>query len=298
MRSVAVVGAQGFVGSALVQKLSSAGVDVLPFTRDRPCARAGEALAHEVCNADAVYWLATSTNPAIAESRPDLVAYDVHTLGHFLSALETEARGHLPRVVYASSGGAIYGTATAPFRETDEVQPVTAYGRAKATLEQLLADSPVPSLAIRFSNVYGPGQPAVAAQGVVAYWLNAVLRGERLTVFGDLRTTRDFVFIDDVVDGMMALGALPHLDAPAVNLGQGAPTSLGELVETLQDVTGLPSTRIDYLPGRAFDLRESWLDVGLAQDLIDWRPKYGLEDGIRQTWNHVLAAGEVRGPAC
>jgi UDP-glucose 4-epimerase len=284
-----VVGASGFIGSALVRRIQSDGLPVGSFTREVPfLARSGE-IAAEVAASHTVFWLSASINPAVAEHRPDLAAYDQTLFETFLRALEPLDR--CPRVVLLSSGGTVYDPAAeAPYAEDSPVRGVTAYARAKLALEQTLLSAHLPDtckVVVRAANAYGPGQPARRGQGVISHWLNAARDGRPLVLFGDRDTVRDYVYIDDLVDALVEVHIVAG-DLPSIlNVGSGQPTSLGEVAQTVVDVVGDNSLLIETRPARPFDLPNTWLDIDLAMRTLNWGPRTALRDGVAAAWRSV-----------
>jgi UDP-glucose 4-epimerase len=278
---IAVIGAGGFLGSALLRRAAQAGVPCAAFTRSTPFLRDGRP-APEIATARTIYWLATSINPAVAESRPEMIAADRAAFVSMLRAVgELPAQ---PRLVLLSSGGTVYDPSLPPpYHESSPTAPRGAYGRAKLELEELLAGSGLPAVVIRPSNAYGPGQPARRGQGVVAYWLRAVAQGEPITIIGDPGTTRDYVFVDDVSDALLAVHEAEGRLPATINIGAGEATSLARLAELIQQVAG--DTRdIGYEPARGFDVPHTWLDVRLAGEALGWRPRTSLPAGLTATW--------------
>lgn len=281
----AVVGAAGFLGSALVHTLRADGVPVATFTRKTPFLTDSGSPDDGLPAARTVFWLASSINPAIAESEPGRVREDREVFCSLLRALERLADP--PRVVLVSSGGTVYDPRLPPpYREDSPARPRGAYGRAKLDLERLLHGAPGAagrSLAVRVSNAYGPGQPAASGQGVIAYWLRALAAGEPITIFGDPATTRDYVYVDDIAAALAAVHRHPGPLPPVLNVGSGRPTSLTELAALVRAAAG-DGAAVEHRPARGFDVPHSWLDVRLAADLLGWHPRTSLPDGIAAAW--------------
>ena len=226
---MAVVGAGGFIGAALVARLRYLGVTVSAFTRGAPF-YVPASWSVGGGSRRTVVWAAGSTDPGLAESRPDLVDADEQG---FAAVVRTAAgMPQPPRIVLISSGGTVYDPSTTPpYSETSPTAPTTAYGRMKLRMEQVLAGAGLPEgevTAVRVANAYGPGQPARPGQGVIAHWLLACAEGRRPVLYGRADTVRDFVYVDDLVDALVACHRVDRLPA-VVNVGSGVPTSLGEL---------------------------------------------------------------------
>lgn len=280
----AVVGAAGFLGRALVASLERDGTPVAAFTRSAPFLTDDGRPADGLAAAGTVYWLATQINPQIAEQEPERVARDRAAFEGFLQAVRGLERP--PTVVLLSSGGTVYDPDTdPPYAETDATRPLSAYGRAKLALEDLLARTHEGRhVAVRVSNAYGPGQPTASGQGVVAHWLKAAAQGQDIRLFGDPQTTRDYVYVDDIADALVAVhraeGELP----PVVNVGSGQPTPLAELADVVLEVVAVPGLRVVVEERRSFDVPRTWLDVSLAREVLGWQPTTSLREGVGAAW--------------
>lgn len=285
-RPAAVVGASGFIGTTLVRRLVQLGVPVQSFTRDVPFIVEPRRLARGTTSSRTVFWLAASVNPAIAEERPDLVDLDQRAFERALGVLEASARP--PRVVLVSSGGTVYDpTVPPPYTEASPVKATTAYARSKLALEDALRTSAIRGdgkVIVRVANAYGPGQPARRGQGVVAYWLRAAASGGPLVLIGDKNTVRDFVYIGDIVDALVAIHNADGVLPAVLNVGSGHGTTLGELAQTILAVAGDPSVAVEVRPARSFDLSQTWLDTSLATRVLGWRPRTSLRAGVEAAW--------------
>jgi UDP-glucose 4-epimerase len=278
------VGSRGFLGTTLCRVAREAGHEVREFEIDRPVLTPG-GLAPGVDDVEAVYWLASRCNPATAEQHPEWAEAELGELREFLDLL-----GKLPvtpRVILASSGGTIYGNGAPPFSETSPLAPIGAYGAAKQAAEDLLWASGVPGAAARISNPYGPGQRAGRGQGVVAQWFDDILKDRVPTLIGSPETARDYIYIDDVAEGLVRLGC-SEVSGP-VNLGDGVPTTLRQLASTMAEVTGREIAFVEA-PARAFDVTAVWLDVQRAQRELGWVPTTPLRAGLEATWSAITHA--------
>ncbi len=283
-----VVGANGFLGSALVRRLEAEGVQPLRITRSQPWSRGRGEYERGQDAADAVYWVAGSVNPATADANPERIAADLRALSSFADAVNASP---IRRVVFASSGGTVYDiTKPPPYAEAHATRPSSTYGSYKLHQEQLL-DQMLPEevelVVLRIGNAYGPGQPVGTGQGVVAYWLDAAAAGRPLTLFGEPTTTRDFTFIDDVTSALVHFAHV-ELDSTreVFNISSGKQTRLGDLASTIMDVVGAPELRLDMRPARPFDVPHIWLDTSRAA-AAGWRATTSLETGIERSWAAV-----------
>jgi len=201
--------------------------------------------------------------------------------------------GRSPRVVFASTGGALYGDfVQPPARETDPKDPESPYGIAKLSVEYYMAyyarQHGMECVALRFANVYGPRQDPHGEAGVVAIFCNRILDGRAMTTFGTGEQTRDYVFVKDVARAnfLAATTALPPvgpLDARAFNVGTGIETSVNRLAELLQQAAG-SHTPIERAPARAGELQRSALVVDKARERLGWSPQVPLAEGLAETY--------------
>ncbi len=216
----------------------------------------------------------------------------VNILGTLNVAEAVRRSGARSRLVFASTGGALYGDfAVPPNHEATPKDPESPYGIAKLSVEYYLAYygrlHGLDMVALRFGNVYGPRQDPHGEAGVVAIFCQRVLDGRSLTVFGDGEQTRDYVYVGDVAQAVFhgATGQLPtaeRLDARAFNIGTGVGTSVNELARTLLHVAD-SRVGVDFAPARAGEQMHSVLAVDKAAGL-GWRPSTSLEAGLRETF--------------
>lgn len=294
--AAAVVGAGGFIGARVCAALRTTGVDVIPFTRQRPAVD-GDRLAAGVARVRTIFLLAGRTNPALAERDPAAAMAELAEHERLLGLLIDEPRDPAAtrRVVLASSGGTVYDDqAEPPYAETSPIGPRTEYGRLKVAAEELLRSyhGALEPVAARISNAYGPGQRVGTGQGVIAHWLAAIRAGEPLRLFGDPATVRDYVYIDDTAEAIAALHHFRGAAPSALNIGSGTPTSLGELADLVRSAAGRPRHELVVVPARDFDRHDTWLDVQHARDVLGWTATTDLSTGLRATW----LAGESNRP--
>src|SRR5262245_10172100 len=220
--------------------------------------------------------------PASVEDPANDAAVNVMGL---LNVMECAVRTGVRKVVFAASGGTLYGEPRKlPVRETAAGRPTSPYGISKKVGIDYLAFYEryrgIAYTALALANVYGPRQDPHGESGVVAIFASKMLAGEAPTIYGDGNQTRDFVFVDDVVHAF-ALAA-ERGDGRLVNVGTALETSVNGLFRLVAGITGFggqPETG----PARAGDLRRSALDVSLAEDVLGWRPWTHLEDGLGET---------------
>jgi UDP-glucose 4-epimerase len=293
VRSV-VTGGAGFIGSHLVDALLERGDDVTVIdsfaTGRRENLRDEAALVERdiredlreaVAGAAVVFHLAAQADVGTSVERPGYDA-EVNVLGT-LRVLEA-ARAAGAHVVFSSTGGAIYGETTRPAREDDPLTPLAPYGASKLAGEQYLATwnrlHGTGHVALRFANVYGPRQLPKLEGGVIAIFMNRIAAGEPVTIFGDGEQTRDFVYVRDVVEAMLAAAA--HRGG-VYNVGTGIETSVNRLYTVLQDITGA-DLDAEYASPRLGDLLRSSVDITLAGRDLGWRPQRTVAAGLAETW--------------
>jgi UDP-glucose 4-epimerase len=295
---VFLIGGGGFIGLALSRSLASEGREVHVLGRHvetglsdgimfhRGCQSNATVVAPLLKHCDAVIHLASATTPGSSVRAPARdVAENLVPLAGFLEAL---ADAGPKRVLFLSSGGAIYGNPSAlPATENLPAQPLSWHAAGKAAAEVFLetfARQTGTSVAIlRPSNVYGPGQNLQAGFGLVRTLLEKARLGEPVDIWGSGKQVRDFLYIDDLVDACVRL-----LDAPAVagifNAGSGVGVSLLELVDLVRLVTG-KDLLVNLRPGRGIDVEGIWLDCRRLHTLLGWEPMTSLGEGIERAWS-------------
>lgn len=216
---------------------------------------------------------------------------EVNILG-MLGLLEAARAARVAKVIFASSGGAIYGEQeTFPAPETHPLNPCSPYGVSKLAGEKYLGYYRqvygLPYVALRYANVYGPRQDPFGEAGVVAIFASKLIRGEQPIINGDGRQTRDYVFVADVARANL-LALKPGLSG-AFNIGTGQETDVVSLFGELRSLAG-SSAPAEHGPAKAGEQRRSVLDARLAADRLGWRPEVGLKEGLRRTVDYFRAA--------
>jgi UDP-glucose 4-epimerase len=300
MRAI-VTGGAGFIGSHAVDALAARGDEVHVLDdlskgrRDRVTPGA-ELHVADVREPDAVFdearpelvfHLAAQADVRVSVERPALDA-DVNVLGT-LRILEA-ARRHGARVVFASTGGAIYGECDdGPAPETAERRPLSPYGTSKLAGEEYLATwnrlYGTRHISLRFGNVYGPRQEPHGEAGVVAIFMGFLHDGGEPTIFGDGGQTRDYVYVGDVVESMLAAAAFRG--SGVFNVGTGTETSVNDLYAAIQRAAGV-EREPHYGDARLGELQRSVLDRSLAERELGWRPRHSLDDGLAKTWSWIV----------
>jgi UDP-glucose 4-epimerase len=300
MRAI-ITGGAGFIGSHMVDALLERGDEVHVLDnlstgkRERVAEGARLHVADirapdEVFDAvrpDVVLHLAAQVDVRASVERPDHDA-EVNIVGT-LRVLEA-ARRHGAKIVFSSSGGAVYGECDGPTAETAERRPLAPYGTSKLCGEEYLATwnrlYGTSHVSLRLGNVYGPRQEPHGEAGVVAIFMGLLNEGGTPKIYGDGRQTRDYVYVLDVVRAMLA--ALGRDAGGVFNIGTGAETSVLGLYEAVQRVSG-SADEAELAPARLGELQRSVLDVSLAERELGWRPQQPLDDGLAETWRWVTS---------
>jgi UDP-glucose 4-epimerase len=223
----------------------------------------------------------------------------------FLNVLEAVRRQGRGRVVFISSGGVVYGEPDlVPTPETQPKLPLSPYGVTKLAGEFYLQYyhrvHGLEYVALRYSNVFGPRQDPEGEAGVVAIFSTRLLAGQELHIYGDGEQTRDYVFVGDLVRANLMLSEMPlpsgnGLDSVAFNVGTGVATSVIDLANVLEEVSGRRSGR-SFLPPRDGELRHSTLDTAKIRAL-GWSPQVTLHEGLGETFGWIAAREQEKGGA-
>ena len=296
---VLITGGCGFIGANLARRLAARrDVQIRVFDNESLGKRehlgdfAGEFIKGDVRDraaldsalegVDAVVHLAADTRVIESIDNPTY-NFDVNVMGG-LNLLEgMRARG-VSRLINASTGGAIIGEATPPVHEQMVARPLAPYGAAKLAMEGYCSayagSYGLRTLSLRFSNVYGPGSRHKGS--VVAAFFKRLLAGQPLVVYGDGGQVRDFVYVDDLCDGIMS--ALTGDACGVVQLGSGLPVSVSELIDAMRQVAAPTPVEVRHEPARAGEVAATWCDISHARAVLGFAPATRLEAGLAETW--------------
>jgi UDP-glucose 4-epimerase len=202
-----------------------------------------------------------------------------------VNLLEAARKANVRRVLFVSSGGAVYGEQEKfPAPESHPTNPVSPYGVSKRAGELYAffyqAEYQLPFVALRYANVYGPRQDPHGEAGVVAIFSQKMLRGEPVTINGDGKQTRDYVFVGDVVRANVL--ALESTATGPFNIGTGVETDVSELARLLLAASGSRS-EVRHGPAKQGEQRRSVVDSARATGVLGWRPETPIADGLRRT---------------
>jgi UDP-glucose 4-epimerase len=309
-----VTGGAGFVGSTLTDRLLAEGCDVdvvddlssgsLANLADARARRTGRFSFHRLDirspamidlivhrRPDVVFHLAAQADVRVSVARPAFDA-EVNILGS-LNVCQGALSAGRAKVVFAGSGGTLYGVPEdVPVREGHPQRPVSPYGVSKKAVGDYLhyyrEVHGLEYTVLALSNVYGPRQDPHGEAGVVAIFAGKLLSRQRPTIFGDGEQTRDFVYVDDVVDAFVR--ATEKGGGLVLNIGTGEETNVQQLFDAMARLTRFKDPA-HYAPARLGELQRSALDPGRAAIHRRWKPRSGLEEGLRQPLEWFRAAG-------
>jgi UDP-glucose 4-epimerase len=302
-----VTGGAGFIGSNLTDALLARGdeVTVLDDLSTGRRVNLDGALAAGARLAEIDVRDGAAVGALFAEARPELVFHlaaqiDVRksvedpffdaavNVGGTANVLEAARATAVGRVVFVSTGGALYGEGAdkdLPLPESTPVAPLSGYGQSKFAAEGYLGLFErlhgLSGMSLRLGNVYGPRQDPLGEAGVVAIFCGLLKNGGRPTVYGDGTQTRDYIYVGDVVSAALAAGASQL--GGAVNIGTGREASVLDLVEILAGIEGRDDFTPEFAPERAGEVQRISLDASLARQTLDWAPETTLEQGLAQT---------------
>ena len=298
---ITVFGGGGFIGSAIVDRLLQDRHEIRVFERPRvePYRTFAEQenvewisgdlmsvhdVSEAILGADAIVHLVSTTLPKSSNDDP---VYDVQTnLVASLQMLDAMVKIGVPKIIFISSGGTIYGNPMSmPIAEDHPTEPVVSYGITKLAIEKyLLLYKRLHGIKVnilRVANPYGERQRVETSQGAVGVFLDNAIKKTPINIWGDGSVTRDYIHISDVAEAFSA--AINYDGGHSVfNIGSGAGTSLNELVKKIEGVLGFSPT-VNYQPGRSFDVKASVLDNTLASQELGWSPLVDLETGLCRT---------------
>ena len=237
---------------------------------------------------DIVFHLISTTLPKTSNDNP---FYDVESnVLPTINLLNLALRHGVKKIVFFSSGGTIYGpSAKCPILENSSTSPLCSYGITKLTIEKYLYLyhhlHGLEYVVLRVANPFGERQSTNSGQGVIAAFLWKILKGEPITVWGDGTSTRDYIYISDLVSAAMC-AIESTLPSRIYNIGSGVPISINELLKVMEKVTGL-IPRINYTQSRKFDVDVNYLNISLALKELSWMPKLTLDQGLDRTWSWI-----------
>jgi UDP-glucose 4-epimerase len=294
--AVLVTGGAGFIGSHVAEALLARGEEVVVLDDLSSGKRENLPDGVELVEGDIrepqdelfagvkpthCYHLAAQIDVRVSVARPDHDA-QINVLGT-VNLLEA-ALEQKTKIVFSSTGGAIYGECDGPAPEDALRRPISPYGTSKLAAEEYLTTYnrlyDTGHVSLRYGNVYGPRQDPHGEAGVVSIFLDALLAGDTPKIFGDGSQTRDYVFVGDVARASLAAS---DREGGVYNVGTGRETSVVELLDLCQRIAGT-SVEPTFMPARPGEIQRSVLDISRVVDELGWRPEHSLEDGLRETY--------------
>ena len=304
MKKYVVTGGGGFIGSALVRGLLARNdgmVEVIDnFSTGRHENLSGvasqiklhltdicdyDAIAPVIAGADTVFHVAAI--PSVPRSISDPVPSHESNINGTFNVLRASVEGKARKVVYSASSSAYGDTAVLPKVETMQPNPKSPYAAQKLLGEYYCSSFAecygLDTTSLRFFNVYGPRQdPSSPYSGVLSIFITCLLERTSPTIFGDGEQTRDFTYVEDVVDLTLKSAAAPGVAGKMFNAGNGGRYSLNEVWRVLQEIEGV-SIAAKYGPPRPGDVHDSQADTTAAVKYLGHAPRFSLEEGLRRT---------------
>lgn len=230
----------------------------------------------------------TGVGPSVVDPRADMLANVVGTFNY----LEAARANSIPRFIFASSG-APAGEVEPPIHEELPPHPVSPYGASKLAGEGYCSAYKrtfgIDTVMLRFGNVYGPG--SVHKSSVVAKFIRAALAGETLEIYGDGSQTRDFIYIDDLIDAVMLAGTLAGIGGEAFQIATSRETTVGEMADQLVGIlseAGVQGINLIHAETRLGDVKRNYSDTSKAKAMLGWQAKVDLPQGLRKTVAYFL----------
>jgi len=241
---------------------------------------------------DFVFHYISLTTPGSSMKDP-LIDVETNIRGTII-LLEECVKAKVKKVIFSSSGGAIYGNQEKDLLNEDDLQnPISPYAISKLAIEKYLEyyrlNHGLEYLIFRYSNPYGPGQNIVGSQGIIPIFLNLVKQKKPITIFGDGKNVRDYIFIDDAIENTKKLAFKQNTKHRIYNIGKGEGATINEIVSAIQKATKM-KMKIKKMPARSIDVRRVVLDTDRIKKEINYSSDTSLEKGIQKTWNWIQNA--------
>jgi UDP-glucose 4-epimerase len=268
-----ITGGSGFIGSQILNKVSGINFDI-KHVQDilNP-----QDLSHALKDTKGVFHCAAKISvPESFVKKDEYEKINVDGTKNVISAAE-----HFDQKIVFSSSAAVYGENNFSVSEDDPLMPRSPYAENKRDAEELLSKSKIPHVALRYFNVYGPGQSPAYAGVITSFILNA-LQNKDIEIFGDGNQIRDFIFIDDVVEANLAAMNLGNNSFEVFNIASGNKTSISDLAKIIIHLTK-SSSNIIYKQERQGDIIYSSANVDKAKAILNWKSKTNLEQGLEKT---------------
>ncbi|MCX6175440.1 MAG: NAD-dependent epimerase/dehydratase family protein [Ignavibacteriales bacterium] len=295
-----VLGGNGFIGSHLVDKLLKEKHDVTVFDRNKEFFRESlkgvkyiyadfgnrQELSNALKNIDVVFHLISTTLPKTSNEDPifDVSSNVLETL-HLLNEC---VRLKIPKIVFLSSGGVVYGIPKVlPIDENCIANPLCSYGITKQTIEKYIILYNylygINYSIIRPANAYGERQNPANNQGIISVLIKNIIDKKPVQIWGDGKVIRDYVWVKDLSAGIYS--AALNQNSEIFNLGSGLGYTIKDILEILKEITEI-NFEIKYQPSRNFDVPAIYLDISKAKQILRWEPTVSLREGIESSWKY------------
>jgi len=317
-KSFLVTGGAGFIGSHIVRRILNEGGTVRVL--DNLCTGKRERLRdvepsiefieddltdHLACDAavrGVEFVLHQAAIPSVHRSIQDPLGTNRANITGTLNLLESCRKQGVRRFVYAASSSAYGDTEVLPKREDMPPNPLSPYALQKLVGERyckLYNDLyGLETVSLRYFNVFGPSQdPYSEYSAVIPKFATRLQKGQSLVVYGDGEQSRDFTYVDNVVEANLLALKARHAAGAVVNVGCGDRLTLNRLIQFLEEILGVRA-EVDYQPSRCGDVRHSLADINLARDLLGYQPKVAVKEGLRRTVEFFVASGSGQSSSC
>ena len=304
-KRILVLGGNGFIGAHLVEALAEAGARLRVL--DRPGSlppapvprveyRYGNfsdiaTVAESLVDMEWVIHLISTTVPGTANRDP--IADIEGNLVGSVRLLQQMCGAGVPKLLFLSSGGTVYGNTKAlPIPEDHARNPLSSYGIVKVAIENYIGMYAtlfgLEALVLRVSNPYGPRQSHLGVQGVIPTFFHRILSGDKIKIWGDGASLRDYLYISDLIS--FIVGAINADLGGVFNVGSGQGVSAKEILSLVADISGA-APAVEYLPARGFDVKDVVLDIAKAKQAFGWSPQVSLRSGCETYWRWLHRCG-------
>lgn len=310
MEKILLLGGAGFIGGNLARSLVKQGFAPKIYTRPTISLSRIKDIAHHLeiiygdfldnvalnealKGVDTVFHLISTTFPSQTQKSG---IYDVlSNLLPTIRLVELCVDAGVKKIVYASSGGTVYGEPKfTPITEDHPCIPKSAYGQSKLTIENYLnfydRTTPMTFNILRISNPFGPGQHSWRTQGIVAVAIGCMLEQRTLKIYAQGSAVRDYIFIDDVIDALILAAKSPHSSIVNISSGEGHRTI--DVIKKLEKISSIVIDK-EFITGRTGDVEVNILSNQKAYELYGWKPKIYLDEGLLKTFNVAKSQCEI-----
>lgn len=300
---VAVYGAAGFIGSALVRRLIKSRHKVRSIARKDlneqyfDCSPSDtfshhvadlndvDAIVRSLQGVDVAVQLMGSAKPSTGKGA--LQRELISELPPQIAFMEACHQANVQKIVFLSSGGTVYGhPQILPIPETHPRRPINSYGIIKATIENYLQmfqqTHALGSVVVRLANPFGPGQSYSKGQGLIPAILMRHFSGEPIHIFGDGSAQRDYLYINDTIDAIMEIISRRDLNGATINVGSGVGRSILDVIGAIESSLG-GKLELKFLDGRPGDVDKNILDIKKAKNLLGWKPVTPFQEAVSKT---------------